>query len=158
MIKWLAGSYPDLWAKLDVLSIEVYALDCTFSARMPNEQTALQVIQFMRGVSNGQGLPLSLRQRLLRQLEGLRLYTSYSLAFAFVLQEQPRAFHSRGSYNSDHQCPLDHQVSSVPAWLRSGQGPPSLMVDSCLMVRISDHFLISQSAGLSPLTRSLQAT
>ncbi|UUC53445.1 phage/plasmid replication protein, II/X family [Pseudomonas citronellolis] len=54
MIKWLAGSYPDLWAKLDVLSIEVYALDCTFSARMPNEQTALQVIQFMRGVSNGQ--------------------------------------------------------------------------------------------------------
>ncbi|QOF88395.1 replication initiation protein [Pseudomonas sp. ADPe] len=54
MLKWLAGSYPDLWAKLDVLSIEVYALDCTFSARMPNEQTALQVIQFMRGVSNGQ--------------------------------------------------------------------------------------------------------
>jgi hypothetical protein len=54
MLKWLAGSYPDLWAKLDVLSIEVYALDCTFSARTPNEQTALQVIQFMRGVSNGQ--------------------------------------------------------------------------------------------------------
>lgn len=54
MLKWLAGSYPDLWSKLDVLSIEVYALDCTFSARMPNQQTALQVIQFMRGVSNGQ--------------------------------------------------------------------------------------------------------
>ncbi len=54
MLKWLAGTYPDLYSKLDVLSIEVYALDCTFSARMPNEQTALQVIQFMRGVSNGQ--------------------------------------------------------------------------------------------------------
>ena len=85
MIKWLAGSYPDLWAKLDVLSIEVYALDCTFSARMPNEQTALQVIQFMRGVSNGQGLPLSLRQRLLRQLEGLRLYSSDYTAPVFAV-------------------------------------------------------------------------
>ncbi|WP_347507519.1 phage/plasmid replication protein, II/X family [Pseudomonas anguilliseptica] len=54
MIKWLAGSYPLLWARLDFRAIECYALDCTYSARMPNEQTALQVIQFMRGVSNGQ--------------------------------------------------------------------------------------------------------
>jgi len=54
MLKWLAGSYPLLWARLDLASIEAYALDCTYSARMPNEQTALQVIQFMRGVSNGQ--------------------------------------------------------------------------------------------------------
>lgn len=54
MLKWLAGTYPLLWARLDWMAIEVYAIDCTFSARMPNEQTALQVIQFMRGVSNGQ--------------------------------------------------------------------------------------------------------
>ncbi|MDT4832925.1 plasmid replication protein [compost metagenome] len=54
MLKWLAGSYPLLWARLDWNAIEVYALDCTYSAPMPNEQTALQVIQFMRGVSNGQ--------------------------------------------------------------------------------------------------------
>lgn len=54
MLKWLAGTYPLLWARLDWRSIEIYALDCTYSARMPNEQTALQVIQFMRGVSNGQ--------------------------------------------------------------------------------------------------------
>ncbi|CAN7478762.1 phage/plasmid replication protein, II/X family [Aquipseudomonas alcaligenes] len=54
MLKWLAGSHPLLWARLDWMAIEVYALDCTYSARMPNEQTALQVIQFMRGVSNGQ--------------------------------------------------------------------------------------------------------
>jgi hypothetical protein len=54
MLKWLAGSYPLLWARLDLKAIEVYALDCTYSARMPNEQTARQVIDFMRGVSNGQ--------------------------------------------------------------------------------------------------------
>lgn len=50
----LPVSYPLLWARLDFRAIECYALDCTYSARMPNEQTALQVIQFMRGVSNGQ--------------------------------------------------------------------------------------------------------
>lgn len=54
MIKWLAGHYPLLWAQLDWSAIEVYALDCTFSARMPDQKTALQVIQFLRGVSNGQ--------------------------------------------------------------------------------------------------------
>ena len=54
MLKWLAGSYPELWAQLDWLQAEAYAIDCTYSARMPNEQTSLQVIQFMRGVSNGQ--------------------------------------------------------------------------------------------------------
>jgi hypothetical protein len=54
MLKWLAGTYPLLWARLDFKAIEVYALDCTYSARMPNEQTARQVIDFMRGVSNGQ--------------------------------------------------------------------------------------------------------
>lgn len=54
MLKWLAGTYPMLYRRLNLLAIEVYALDCTYSARMPNEPTALQVIQFMRGVSNGQ--------------------------------------------------------------------------------------------------------
>ncbi|MCO2924039.1 phage/plasmid replication protein, II/X family [Pseudomonas aeruginosa] len=54
MLKWLAGSYPELWAQLDWLQAEAYAIDCTYSARMPNEKTSLQVIQFLRGVSNGQ--------------------------------------------------------------------------------------------------------
>jgi len=54
MLKWLAGSYPQLWAMLDVLSIQVYALDCTYSARLPDERTSRQLIQALRGVSNGQ--------------------------------------------------------------------------------------------------------
>ncbi|MEX6732601.1 hypothetical protein AB2C47_33055 [Pseudomonas aeruginosa] len=33
MFKWLAGSYPDLFAKLDVSATQVYALDCTYSSR-----------------------------------------------------------------------------------------------------------------------------
>ncbi|WP_265182867.1 phage/plasmid replication protein, II/X family [Pseudomonas aeruginosa] len=45
MFKWLAGSYPDLFAKLDVSATQVYALDCTYSSRLPDERTALQVIQ-----------------------------------------------------------------------------------------------------------------
>ena len=54
MLKWLAGSYPKLWQVLDWQSIEVYALDCTFSARLPDDRTARQLIQALRGVSNGQ--------------------------------------------------------------------------------------------------------
>lgn len=54
MFKWLAGSYPKLWALLDWQAAEVYGIDCTYSARLPDERTALQLIQALRGVSNGQ--------------------------------------------------------------------------------------------------------
>lgn len=54
MLKWLAGSYPELFAKLDWLNAQVYGIDCTFSARLPDERTSLQLIQALRGVSNGQ--------------------------------------------------------------------------------------------------------
>lgn len=54
MLKWLAGSYPKLWALLDWQAAEVYSIDCTYSARLPDERTALQLIQALRGVSNGQ--------------------------------------------------------------------------------------------------------
>ena len=53
MLKWVAGTYPTLFAMLDVKSAQVYALDCTYSARMPNERTAQQVIDALRGTSNG---------------------------------------------------------------------------------------------------------
>lgn len=54
MLKWLAGSYPKLWALLDWQAAEVYGIDCTYSARLPDERTALQLVQALRGVSNGQ--------------------------------------------------------------------------------------------------------
>lgn len=53
MLKWLAGGYPDLFAKLDVPAAQVYALDCTFSSRLPDERTALQVIEALTNVTNG---------------------------------------------------------------------------------------------------------
>lgn len=53
MFKWLAGSYPQLFAKLDIGATQVYALDCTYSSRLPDERTALQVIQALTNVSNG---------------------------------------------------------------------------------------------------------
>lgn len=53
MFKWLAGSYPQLFSKLNVAATQVYALDCTYSSRLPDERTALQVIQALTNVSNG---------------------------------------------------------------------------------------------------------
>lgn len=53
MFKWLAGSYPALFEKLDIPAAQVYALDCTFSSRLPDERTALQVIEALTNVSNG---------------------------------------------------------------------------------------------------------
>lgn len=53
MLKWIAGSYPALWEKLDIANAQVYALDCTYSSRLPDERTALQVIQALINVSNG---------------------------------------------------------------------------------------------------------
>lgn len=53
MLKWLAGSYPYLFSMLDIPAIQVYALDCTYSSRLPDEKTALQVIQALTNVTNG---------------------------------------------------------------------------------------------------------
>lgn len=53
MLKWIAGTYPKLAQMLDISSTQVYALDCTYSARLPNERTAQQVIDALRGTSNG---------------------------------------------------------------------------------------------------------
>jgi len=54
MLKWLAGSYPKLHSLLDWQNAEVYCLDCTYSVRLPDSRTALQLVQALRGVSNGQ--------------------------------------------------------------------------------------------------------
>lgn len=53
MFKWLQLAYPKLFDALDVPATQVYALDCTFSARLPDERTAHQVIQALTNVSNG---------------------------------------------------------------------------------------------------------
>lgn len=53
MWKWLGASYPELCDKLDPLNAQVYAIDCTYSSRLPNERTALQVIQALTNVTNG---------------------------------------------------------------------------------------------------------
>jgi len=54
MLDWLALAYPDLADKLDIAAAEVQALDCTYSARLPNERTAQQVIDAINNISNGQ--------------------------------------------------------------------------------------------------------
>lgn len=53
ILKWIAATYPKLFAKLDVPATQVYALDCTYSSRLPDERTAYQVIQSLINVSNG---------------------------------------------------------------------------------------------------------
>jgi len=54
MKAWLAVAYPDLNDKLNWDEAEVQALDCTYSARLPNERTAQQAIDALRNISNGQ--------------------------------------------------------------------------------------------------------
>ena len=54
IFKWLAGSYPKLFSMLNIRESQVYVLDCTYSARLPNERTAQQVIDALRGTSAGQ--------------------------------------------------------------------------------------------------------
>lgn len=54
MLKWLAGTYPKLFDMLAIDCCEVYDIDCTYSSRLPDERTSRQVIQAIRGVSNGQ--------------------------------------------------------------------------------------------------------
>lgn len=53
MFLWLNTRYSKLFGCLDIARAEVYALDCTFSARLPDERTAHQVIQALTNVSNG---------------------------------------------------------------------------------------------------------
>jgi len=53
MFMWLAGAYPKLFSMLSVENAQVYALDCTYSSRLPDERTALQVIQALTNISNG---------------------------------------------------------------------------------------------------------
>lgn len=54
MWQWLSIAYPGLTKMLDLEKAEVYDIDCTYSARLPDERTALQAIEAIRGVSNGQ--------------------------------------------------------------------------------------------------------
>jgi II/X family phage/plasmid replication protein len=54
MLLWLQLGYPKLFDLLDIPATEVYSFDATYSARLPDEKTALQVIQFLSGVTNGQ--------------------------------------------------------------------------------------------------------
>lgn len=54
MWRWLGTAYPKLTERLDLEKAEVYDIDCTYSARLPDERTCLQAIQAIRGVSNGQ--------------------------------------------------------------------------------------------------------
>jgi len=54
MLSWLVIAHPGLLDKLNLEDAQVCALDCTFSARLPSERTAQQVIDALRGISNGQ--------------------------------------------------------------------------------------------------------
>lgn len=54
MWQWLAIAYPGLSKMLDLEQAEVYDIDCTFSARLSDERSALQAIEAIRGISNGQ--------------------------------------------------------------------------------------------------------
>ncbi|MCM8577849.1 hypothetical protein NFH48_34435, partial [Pseudomonas aeruginosa] len=53
--------------KLDVPATQVYALDCTYSSRLPDERTALQVIQALTNVSS-QAFVIAVVSWLLRAL------------------------------------------------------------------------------------------
>lgn len=54
MLRWLDAAYPRLFDMLDIAEAEVYDIDCTYSARLPNRASCLQAIQAIAGVSNGQ--------------------------------------------------------------------------------------------------------
>lgn len=53
MLTLLSVAYPALFDALDVSQTEVWELDATFSARAPNEHTALAIVQFLKNVSRG---------------------------------------------------------------------------------------------------------
>jgi len=51
---WLLNAYPLLVPMLDFEQAECYALDCTYSSKLPNAATAQQVITALSGISSGQ--------------------------------------------------------------------------------------------------------
>lgn len=53
MLRIFSQAMPDLFAALEIPSTEVWEFDATFSARLPDEKTAYQVIEFLSNVSNG---------------------------------------------------------------------------------------------------------
>lgn len=53
MLTQFSSHYPELWQHLEVESTQVLELDCTFSARLKDEATAHQVIEYLSNVSNG---------------------------------------------------------------------------------------------------------
>lgn len=53
MLTLLSVTYPRLYDALDVALTEVWELDATYSARLPNEHTALAVVAFLKNVSKG---------------------------------------------------------------------------------------------------------
>lgn len=54
MKHWLLSAYPRLYEMLDWDKSECYALDCTYSCKMPNEAQAKEVIRALSAVSYGQ--------------------------------------------------------------------------------------------------------
>lgn len=53
MLTLLSVTYPRLFDCLDVALTDVWELDATYSARLPDEQTATAVIAFLKNVSKG---------------------------------------------------------------------------------------------------------
>lgn len=53
MLSQLASEYPELMQHLEVKSAQLLEMDCTFSARLPDETVAHQVIEHLSNVSNG---------------------------------------------------------------------------------------------------------
>lgn len=54
MVSQLLTQYPGLKPHLEIKSATVLELDCTYSARLPDETVAHQVIEYLSNVSNGQ--------------------------------------------------------------------------------------------------------
>lgn len=57
MLACLAAGCPDLYALLDVPHTQLDWVDCTYSARTPNQRTAMQCIQALKHVRAGQIKP-----------------------------------------------------------------------------------------------------
>lgn len=53
MLGLLATTHPDLYAILDLPSIEVVNIDVTYSAKLDNDRLVCKVLDFLRNVSNG---------------------------------------------------------------------------------------------------------
>lgn len=57
MLGYLSSAYPDLYGLLYVAGTEVNHLDITYSARLKDESTVVQVIDYLSKVSSGQTKP-----------------------------------------------------------------------------------------------------